>query len=86
MRSVALQSISKPEIYHGAGIKLRADARIRVQEAAGFVISAGAKAKSVTNPLIIPSVLCVRALFKSINIIFFLIQFLMIINQGNILN
>jgi len=26
-RSVAVQTISEPEIYHGAGFKLRADAR-----------------------------------------------------------
>ena len=30
-RSVAVQTVSEPEIYHGAGIKLRADARVRVQ-------------------------------------------------------
>ena len=28
--SVAVQTISEPEIYHGAGVKLRADARVRV--------------------------------------------------------
>jgi hypothetical protein len=31
-RSVAVQTISVPEIYHGVGYKLRADARVRVQE------------------------------------------------------
>ena len=29
--SVAVQIVSEPEIYHGAGFKLRADARVRVQ-------------------------------------------------------
>jgi hypothetical protein len=29
-RSVAVQAVSKPEIYQGAGVKLRADARVRV--------------------------------------------------------
>ena len=29
--SIAVQTISEPEIYHGAGVKLRADARIRMQ-------------------------------------------------------
>jgi hypothetical protein len=31
-RSVAVQAVSKPEIYHGAGFKLRADERVRVLE------------------------------------------------------
>jgi len=31
-RSVAVQTISKPEIYHRAGIKLRTDERVRVEE------------------------------------------------------
>jgi hypothetical protein len=57
-RSVAVQTISETEIYHGAGFKLRADARVRVQEAAGFVLGAEAKAKTVTNNLPILSVLC----------------------------
>ena len=31
-RSVAVQFVSEPEICHGAGFKLRADARVRVQQ------------------------------------------------------
>jgi hypothetical protein len=31
-RSVAVQFVSEPGIYHGAGFKLRADERVRVQE------------------------------------------------------
>jgi hypothetical protein len=31
-RSVAVQTISKVVIYHGAGFQLRADARVRVQQ------------------------------------------------------
>ena len=30
-RSVAVQFVSEPEIYHGAGFKLLADARVRAQ-------------------------------------------------------
>ena len=55
--SVAVQTISEPEIYHGAGIKLRADARVRVQEPLQICLGAGAKAKSVTSNLPILSVL-----------------------------
>jgi hypothetical protein len=40
-RSVAVQTISKPEICQGAGFILRAGARVRVQDKAGFVMGAG---------------------------------------------
>jgi len=56
-RSVAVQAIPEPENCHVAGFMLRADARVRVQVAAGFVLVAGVKAKSVTNNLPILSVL-----------------------------
>jgi len=63
-RSVAVQTISEPEIYHGAGIQLRADAGVRVQqplqiclECRSTCLPAGRKAKSVTNNLPILSVL-----------------------------
>jgi len=63
-RSVAVQTISKPEICQGAGFKLRADARVRVQELLQICLEcrstclpAGRKAKSVTNNLPILSVL-----------------------------
>jgi len=56
-RSVAVQIVSEPEICQGTGFELRADARIRVQRHHEFVLSAGAKAKSVTNNLPILSVL-----------------------------
>ncbi len=36
-RSVAVQFVSEPEICHGAGVKLRAGAGIRVQESVGFI-------------------------------------------------
>jgi len=55
-RSVAVQTISEPEIYHVAGILLRADARVRVQVSAGFVMGEGF-AKTMTNNLPILSVL-----------------------------
>jgi hypothetical protein len=63
-RSVAVQTISEPEIYHGVGFQLLADERVRVQEVAGFVLSAGAKAKTVTNNLPILSVLAAGILIK----------------------
>jgi hypothetical protein len=68
-RSVAVQTISKPEIYHGIGIKLRADVRTLSGAKGGcnghyeFVLGAGAKAKTVTNNLPILSVLAVSILF-----------------------
>jgi len=35
--SVAVQTVSEPEICHGAGVNLRADARVRVRWLAGLV-------------------------------------------------
>jgi hypothetical protein len=62
-RSVAVQTISKAVIYHGAGFKLRADARVRVQqplriclECRSTCLPAGRKAKIVTNNLPLLSV------------------------------
>jgi hypothetical protein len=43
-RSIAVQFVSKPEIYHGAGFKLQANARIRVQEP--LQICLGCRSKS----------------------------------------
>ena len=43
--SVAVQSITEPEIYHGAGIKLRADARVRMQGPLEICLDAGARQK-----------------------------------------
>jgi hypothetical protein len=43
--SVAVQCWSEPEIYHGAEIKLRADARIRMQEPLEICLDAGARQK-----------------------------------------
>jgi len=39
--SIAVQGISEPEIYHGAGIKLRADARVRMQGPLEICLDAG---------------------------------------------
>jgi hypothetical protein len=61
--AIAVQTISEPVIYHGAGFKLRADERIRVREHYEFVSKAGAKAKTVTNNLPILSVLGGRSRF-----------------------
>jgi hypothetical protein len=43
--SIAVQCWSEPEIYHGAEIKLRAAARIRMQEPLEICLDAGAKQK-----------------------------------------
>ena len=58
-RSVAIQFWSEPEIYHGARFKLRADARVRVQQPLQICLECRSKAKSVTNNLPILSVLAV---------------------------
>lgn len=39
-RSVALQTVSEPEICHVAGFILRAGARVRMEYLAGFVMGA----------------------------------------------
>jgi len=38
-RSVAVQAISEPEICHGPGFNLRADARVRVHGIAGSALA-----------------------------------------------
>jgi hypothetical protein len=43
--SIAVQCWSEPEIYHRAGIKLRAAARIRMQEPLEICLDAGARQK-----------------------------------------
>jgi hypothetical protein len=43
--SVAVQTISKPDIYHGAEIMLRADAGVRVHDTLENCLDAGAKQK-----------------------------------------
>jgi len=43
--SIAVQTISEPEIYHGAGAKLRADARVRMQGPLEICLDAGARQK-----------------------------------------
>ena len=45
-RSVAVQVVSKPEICHGAGFKLRADARVRVQEPLQICLGCRSKSKN----------------------------------------
>ena len=55
--SVGMQSVSKPVIYPVAGIKLRQMRESRCINHYKFVLKAGPKAKTVTSPLIIPSVL-----------------------------
>ena len=45
MRSVAVQFVSEPEICHGAGFQLRADARIRVQEPLQICLGSRSKSK-----------------------------------------
>jgi hypothetical protein len=62
--SVAVQTISEPEIYHGARVKLGAAARIRMQEPLLICLDAGG-AKPVTSLLIIPSVLGEVGVYES---------------------
>jgi hypothetical protein len=50
-RSVAIQTISKPEIYHGAGFKLRADARVRVQEPLQICLECRSESKKCDKQL-----------------------------------
>jgi len=57
MRSVAVHTISKPEISQGVGFKSRADARVRVKRPLQICLWCRSKAKSVTNNLPILSVL-----------------------------
>ena len=63
-RSVAVQIVSKPENYHGAGFKLRADARVWMQEPLQNCLEGRSKAKTVTNNLPILSVLYVGLVLK----------------------
>ena len=50
-RSVAVQTISEPEIYHGAGFKLRADARVRVQRPLQICLGCRSKSKKCDKQL-----------------------------------
>jgi hypothetical protein len=49
--SIAVQTISEPEIYHVAGVRLRAAARIRMQEPLEICLDAGAKCKTYDKQL-----------------------------------
>jgi hypothetical protein len=60
-RSVAVQAISEPEIFQGAGFKLGAAARVRVQRPLRICFGGRSKAKSVTSNLPLLSVLGVRS-------------------------
>jgi len=51
MRSVAVQTVPEPEISQGAGFKLRADARIRVQEPLKICLECRAKSKKCDKQL-----------------------------------
>jgi len=57
-RSVAVQTVSEPEISQCAGFNLHADARVRVQEPLQLCLRCRSIAKTVTNNLPILSVLC----------------------------
>jgi hypothetical protein len=50
-RSVAVQFVSEPEIYHGAGFKLRAHARVRVQEPLQICLEGRNKSKKCDKQL-----------------------------------
>jgi hypothetical protein len=48
-RSVAVQAVSEPEIYHGAEFQLRADERVRVQEPLQICLGCRNKSKKCDN-------------------------------------
>jgi hypothetical protein len=50
-RSVAVQAVSEPEICHGAGFKLRADARVRVQVTLQICFECRSKSKKCDKQL-----------------------------------
>jgi hypothetical protein len=50
-RSVAVQIVSEPEICQGAGIKLRADERVRVQEPLRICLGCRSKSKKCDKQL-----------------------------------
>ena len=50
-RSVAIQTVSEPEIYQDAGFKLRADARVRVQWPLRICLGRSSKSKKYDKQL-----------------------------------
>ena len=50
-RSVAVQFVSKPAIYHGAGFILRADVGVRVQQALQICLGSRSKSKKCDKQL-----------------------------------
>ena len=67
-RSVAVQAISEPEICHGAGIKLFADARVRVQQPLQICLEGRSKSKKHDKRLThIVRVRCWAIFFKIID-------------------
>ena len=50
-RCVAVQVVSKPEIYHGIGFKLRADARVLVQRPLRICLGCNSKSKKCDKQL-----------------------------------
>jgi hypothetical protein len=50
-RSVAVQTISKAVIYHGAGFKLLANARVRVQQSLQICLDGRSKSKKCDKQL-----------------------------------
>ena len=50
-RSVAVQIVSKPEIYHGTGFKLRTDERVRVQRPLAIGLECRGKSKKCDKQL-----------------------------------
>jgi len=50
-RSVAVQTVSEPEISHGAGFLLRADVRVRVQRPLQICLDGRSKSKKCDKQL-----------------------------------
>ena len=59
-RTVAVQVVSKPEIYHGIGFKLRADARVLVQRPLRICLGCNSKSKKCDKQL----TFIVRVMFR----------------------
>jgi len=51
LRSVAIQAVSEPEICQGAGFKLRADERVRVQQPLQICLGCRSESKKCDKQL-----------------------------------
>ena len=73
LRSVAVQTVSEPEICHGAGFKLRTDERARVQRALQICLECRNKSKKCDKQLthIVRVISRVLFLFFDVSLFYF---------------